>query len=369
MDISGSRLRLARQRRGFTLIELAKRIGVSPPSLSSYETGERAAPPNVALALADALRFPLGFFELPEVELLEGADRASPEASAASFRALRSLTARAAAQALSGAVIGTELWSYFAEGFDLPPLALPTVGARNPALAATITRGMQDLADEPVSSMVDVLETMGVRLLWMRNECREVDAFCFWRDGDAYVVLSQDKSAEHAVWDAAHELGHLLLHPRTGAVGRAAEDEANAFAAGLLLPEVQFRRECGSQPSHERISELKRRWRVPRGAVVRRAHELGLLSDWAYRSEFIAMNRRGKYVEDDPIEPEESALVPGMLDVEAAEGTYLEDIANTLRLNVVELCNFIPATPSAQWFGTLPDRPPSNVLPLRSRQG
>lgn len=62
------------------------------------------------------------------------------------------------------------------------------------------------------------------------------------------IVVNQDHATSRQRFTMAHELGHLMLHPRTGEVhvdyrdGRASEGtyrrerEANAFAACLLMP-------------------------------------------------------------------------------------------------------------------------------------
>ncbi|MEK2654790.1 ImmA/IrrE family metallo-endopeptidase [Pseudomonas aeruginosa] len=47
----------------------------------------------------------------------------------------------------------------------------------------------------------------------MAEETSQVNAFSCWRRGvTPFVFLNTQKSAEASRFDAAHELGHLVLH-------------------------------------------------------------------------------------------------------------------------------------------------------------
>jgi len=57
-----------------------------------------------------------------------------------------------------------------------------------------------------------------------------------WKEGTPFIFLNSAKSAERGRHDAAHELGHLVLHRHGGPIGRKAEEQANAFASAFLMP-------------------------------------------------------------------------------------------------------------------------------------
>ena len=85
--------------------------------------------------------------------------------------------------------------------------------------------------------MIHLLERHGVRVfLACRGQRGGLDAFSFWRDGVPYVFLNTTKTPQDSGMDAAHELGHLVLHAWGGPGGRAAEEEAKAFGSAFLLP-------------------------------------------------------------------------------------------------------------------------------------
>jgi Zn-dependent peptidase ImmA (M78 family) len=72
----------------------------------------------------------------------------------------------------------------------------------------------------------------------LAENTKNVDAFSCWRNGEPYVFLNTFKTTERSRFDAAHELGHLVLHKHGGPKqGRSAEHEAHLFAASFLMPE------------------------------------------------------------------------------------------------------------------------------------
>ena len=110
---------------------------------------------------------------------------------------------------------------------------------------------------------------------------------------DRYIiVLSNDKNlAARSNFDAAHELGHILLHdwnidieelPREDF--KQQEREANYFAAAFLLPKNAFLRDVSLYPRDLKYYiELKKKWKVSISAMLIRANRLGVLTDNQYQ--------------------------------------------------------------------------------------
>jgi hypothetical protein len=137
------------------------------------------------------------------------------------------------------------------DGFDLPEIEL----------IATKTRRHWGLGDGPIANTVALLETQGVILSRFSMGSEEVDAFSCWISGCPFIVLGAGKqSAVRSRFDAAHELGHLILHrdisqedlenPKMRA---RLEKEANQFAGAFLLPRTSLLGEFYST----RINHLK----------------------------------------------------------------------------------------------------------------
>src|SRR6202034_763001 len=104
---TASRLVLARKRRGLSLVQLSSEVGVSAQSLSNYENERQEPLSQVIEQLARALRFPVSFFSLPEIDLLE--------AESLSFRARSKLSARKRDMALSVGRLSIEFDNWLAE--------------------------------------------------------------------------------------------------------------------------------------------------------------------------------------------------------------------------------------------------------------
>ena len=223
-----TRLTLARRRRMLMKNRLAEMVGLTPRSITAYESGE-AEPTSASIdALAAALRFPAEFFFRPEVEEIP--------VDGASFRSMASMTAGQRDAALSAGLLAFELSEWVDERFRLPASDVPRFESYQPEAAADALRARWGLGEKPIRNMVHLLEAKGVRVFSLAEQCLSVDAFSLWRAGHGFVFLNTMKSAEHGRFDAAHELGHLVLHGHGGPQGREAELEANAFASAFLMP-------------------------------------------------------------------------------------------------------------------------------------
>lgn len=336
-----------------TLRELADRVACSPAAISQFESGDRRPSERLVAALALALGFPSGFFFAGKIEPLSAESR-SETSSVATFRSLRSLTARSRARALASGVIAAEFSRAISHRVRTPEVRLPDLSEHGPETAAATLRAAWTLGTGPISNALHVIEAHGGRAFWMRDECDEVDAFSFWREGQPFMMLSSKKTPERGRRDVGHELGHLVLHKNCQVFDRTVEDEAEQFASAFLLPKAQFSAECGANPTPARIGELKARWAVSRASVVRRAFELDLMTEWRYRSEFVAMAETGRVIEADPIAREESLLFTRLMPMFIESGIYLSDLAEELFVRVSELLNLIPLQAPERWVSAVP---------------
>jgi Zn-dependent peptidase ImmA (M78 family)/DNA-binding XRE family transcriptional regulator len=345
--VSASRLTLARKRRGLSLVRLAELTGISTRSLSAYEKGEQRPGPGRVGVIARRLDYPVEFF------FGEGIDELSP--AAVSFRAPSRLPAVRRDAALGAGRLAMELDRWIVERFELPEPDVPSLDRSDPELAADEVRARWGLGAAPVPNMVHLLEAHGIRVFSLR-ECAEVDAFStVWR-GTPYAFLNVGTTGERGRFDAAHELGHLVLH-REQEAGPAAEREANRFAAAFLMPRSGVLAHLPPAPSVDQILAGKRRWQVAAMALAHRSHEVGLLSEWLYRTTCVELGRRGfRTAEPGGITRESSQLLRKVFRALRAEHVTAADIAADLRLPPEEINGFV--------FGLIP-----TVLPGEGRDG
>lgn len=326
-----SRLTLARKRRGLTKQKLGDRIGMDWRSVSAYEGGEYPPSYETLIKLESALEFPRTFFQ--------GCDLDIPEPDAASFRAMTKMTASQRDMALGQGALALHLCKWIEKRFDLPQADLPDLSRdRTPEAAADSLRAHWGIGVLPVKNMVHLLEAKGVRVFSLAIDAREVDAFSMWKETTPFVFLNTGKSSEHSRYDAAHELGHLVLHRHGAPQGPEAERQANAFASAFLMPKSSVFAYGRSSPTLARLLELKKTWNVSVAALNYRLHVLSLTSDWQYRSLCVQISQSGYRMREPDGSPHENSqvFVKVLLSLRE-EGITRFQIANELCISVPEL--------------------------------
>jgi len=331
MVFNPSRLALARRRRGLTKRELAEAAQLSERSIVAYESGATVPTDATVEQLARALAFPVAFLHRADVDAI-------PEGSA-SFRSMARMTAAQRDRALAGGALALELTAWTEARFGLPPADVPDLRhCKDPEAAAGALRQHWRLGDGPITHMVRLIEAKGVRVFSLAEQCRELDAFSFWRAGTPFVFLNTMKSAERGRFDAAHELAHLAMHRHGEPNGREAEREADAFASAFLMPRSGVLAGAPRVPSLERLTRLKRQWNVALSAYAHRLHDIGVLSDWHYRRLVIEIQQRGfRRAEPDGGPREMSLVFEKVFDSLRKEKVSRADVARELDWPLAEL--------------------------------
>ena len=298
-----TRLAVARKRRQLTKKALAVKARVAQATLTRIENGDTCDPDKGTVeALAQALAYPVGFFYLDDCDLLS--------TESVSFRSLSSLTARQRDAALAAGTIAFSLDDWVTERFNLPAPDLLDLRDENPEAAAVALRNYWGIGSKPIPHMTKLLEAKGVRVFSLSEQNKNVDAFSCWRDDSAYVFLNTFKSAERSRYDAAHELGHLVMHIHGASSGqRDVERDANEFASAFLIPRGDLISHMQQVSSLSQLIAEKQRWGVSVAALARTAFEAGLMSEWHYRDLCRTMSTLGyRSKEPNPKLREESVL-------------------------------------------------------------
>jgi Zn-dependent peptidase ImmA (M78 family) len=186
--------------------------------------------------------------------------------------------------------------------------------------------------------MVRLLESRGVRVFSLSEQGQEVDAFSCWQAARPFIFLNTVKSAERSRFDCAHELAHLVLHRHAPNNGRPAEQEADMFASAFLMPRASVLAHAPRNATVERLIRAKAFWNVSVGALARRMAELGLVSEWQYRTLAIEIQNRGFRTAEPESSPREMSLVfDKVFSALSAEGIRKQDVARELAWPVAEL--------------------------------
>lgn len=325
------RLKVALARRGVGKHVFCNDIGISTRALLAFEKGEKRPSMETAHRLADALGFPVRFFFMddpPEVS-----------ADAASFRALSSLTVKQRDQALSAGVLAADLAGWLDERFDLPQPDVPRLLDIDPDRAALFLRSEWGLGERAAPNMIHLAEAHGVRVFSISEESVRINAFSLWRGEEPFVFLNTKKGAESSRYDIAHELGHLILHGQHEAPrGREYEHQANRFAAAFLMPARAVVASGLSGASLPTIIKAKRQWGVSVLALIVRLHNLGLVTDWHYRTLCIEAGKLGvRKDEPNSIPGETSQLLTKVFAILSDEGQRRGAVAKQLGFSRHEL--------------------------------
>lgn len=181
-------------------------------------------------------------------------------------------------------------------------------------ISVTVDRLRQELSLEPrwalgfakVETMVGLLterlEEAGVFLVYNGivgnnthrklavDECR---GFALVSDVAPYIFVNSADSKTAQMFTLIHEAVHLMLGVSAGHAGEevATDDEienyCNRVAAEFLVPAAELREMWDGN-----IKRIASRFKVSEPVIVRRGHDLGLLSEEAYRAFWLAYNQR-----------------------------------------------------------------------------
>ena len=273
--------------RGFTAVELAARMGVSPYTVSRWRNDARLPSPELLAQLAGELRVSPQWLMRPK----------APPLSRPNFRG--SVAQMKADRSLLNVRVGwlAEMAEQLEEYVDYPAVNVPRLSFSKATEisdadiegAAEHCRAVWGLREAPVADVVLLLENAGVIVAREETGTARIEGLSAWsQKGRPYVLLCADKAnGFRSRFDAAHELGHLVLHgsiaaPNDATTHKLMELQAHRFAGAFLLPAKSFAGEVSLPVSLQGLLLLKKRWGVSVAAMILRLVALGVLSDNDY---------------------------------------------------------------------------------------
>jgi len=286
-------VRIAAQRRsvGMKQAQLAGRVGVHRNTISKWEKGETEPTGSEIFRVGEALG--CGFLEIlsPSARLI------APQFA---FRAHKMLR-----KDVDLVVKGRKCVQAYREIEEILETPLGGVLRRYPfdpnetpagnwiEMAAEELRESSGLGGRGPENLPLILESLGVRCLFFETPVKGIDALSTIYDGMDFVLLKRpERGIERTLFSAAHELGHLVLHPNLFATedeseaqdnGRDYEGEANLFAGCFLVPRDDLIRVWKEErlsrlPILHAVLFLKRIFSVSFHCLFYRLRELGLSS-------------------------------------------------------------------------------------------
>ncbi|TDB81211.1 ImmA/IrrE family metallo-endopeptidase [Actinomadura sp. KC216] len=338
------RLTLARRLRGLRKNQVAQAVGTTPKAIGRYEAGVQTPEEPMVRRLAIALGVPVEFFQ-------GGRSRASLDG--AHFRSLRSTSQIERDQALAYGRIATDVVGALEDLVDFPEVDLPEytvspdeIAGNGPVEAARVARKALVGEPGPVPHMVRLLEGHGVIVLVLPDAAERVDAFSVGVHPRPMVFFNPAKGDYwRNRFDAAHELGHLVMHADAEPGEKIVEDQAHRFAAEFLMPEDDIGGELPASPDWDRLAELKAMWGVSIAALLYRARTLRIMKEAAYRNAMTVLSSRGwRRQEPGPAKPlEQPTMLTRAIEIVGTAGTSRDLVAERARVTRADLDLLVPA--------------------------
>lgn len=317
--------------------------------MSKWETGEQTPDPEALERLASALNVRVSYFLSPSY---------NSEAAPRHFRSMATATATlrkkcgARLSWLQEVSLTLQQWVDFPQ-VNIPQISLPhfsKITEDDIEAAAEECRRHWRLGTGPISDMLLVLENAGVVVAFDEMETDKLDGVSEWAEpeGRPYVLLASDKNTcVRSRFDAAHELGHLVLHRgvtemeiRNLSLHKELERQAHRFASAFLMPAERFSIEV-QRFSLDALLAMKSRWRTAVGAMIMRCRDLDLISD-EYASQLFKYRSARRWTKQEPLddvwERERPRLLSRSLRLILEEGgVALDALAEELSLSPADV--------------------------------
>lgn len=362
------RLEQALAARGFSAVELAARIEVTSTTISRWRNRAQIPSGEMLDRLAAELRVSPEWLTRP---VHAGISSPYFRGSIAQMKADRALL-NARTNWLD------EISLQLEEYVDYPQLDIPF--KRYAKLNEITDADIEEAADEcrdhwglknaPIADVLLLLENAGVILSREETGTPRIEGLSAWSaNGRPLVLLCADKgNAYRSRFDAAHELGHLVLHrfieaPTSAATHKQMEQQAHRFAGAFLLPSKGFAAEVASPVTLQGLLFLKKRWGVSVAAMIMRLLALGVIGESDYLR--LIKHRSAKWgnkrePNDDDREPEKARLLKRTVELLSSEGIVTMDaLPSLLGLSARDVESLLGLP-----FGSL-DMPKANVLELK----
>lgn len=320
----GERLRQLRLINDKSLQEVGSAILTTKQYIQQLET-DLQNPTDVTVdALSSYFEVSPKFFEIPYTNRIYEAD--------CYFRKAKSTPLNVKEKAQHFASLLEDYVNFIEDEFDLPPIQFLEKDFDYKEITYSL---IEQVADElrgawgldletPIDNMTKAIENAGAIVTYFDELSDKIDAFSINRKRPIVIRNNEKDSGCRLRFDLAHECGHLVLHKfiDNSFEDDIKEDQANRFASAFLLPRRGFAKEfhdvfLGQRINWGKMLQLKKRWKVSFGAIIRRAYDLGMIDAVKYRGACIYLRKSGqskKEAGDDYIDIENSNLLNNITD-------------------------------------------------------
>ncbi|GKK96357.1 transcriptional regulator [Klebsiella variicola] len=290
----GERLKRARSAAGLSMKELSLQAGVSATMIKKYEHNESMPSSGVLVKMSRALGVRNEYFFRPAKYELKGIEYR--KRSTVAMKVLNRIKADVLDQAERWMEL-CNIWPSFPlPSFVKPKFSVSLIDDYNQI--ETIANELRDywgLGNQPVTSMIDILESHGILVIVTDVDSSEkFDGLQATVSSKPVVVISSQWPGDRQRFTLAHELGHLILHDM---ISKNLDEEkaCNRFSGAFIFPEVSVRKYLGNKRSHLEVQELyllKMDYGLSMMACIYRAKDLGIITDAKFKDLFMYFSVR-----------------------------------------------------------------------------
>lgn len=320
---------LARESRGYNHRDFAVLVDMSNSNLGKIESGEIGVTQAKLLNIASQADYPLHFFfqegEIKMENLSWKKRRKVP------YKLLFPILAKANIITLQVQILNKALNPQLIE---LPTFEISE--SLTPQDIAKKVRTLWDLEKITSNSLLKAIEDKGIVVSEFDFKSTRIDGLSMLTNDQRPVIfLNSTLDGDKQRFTLAYELGQLIMH--TFFVPDVTLDpskSANLFAAELLMPESEMRKEFENGITFQSLALLKKKWRVSMIALLYRADDLGYLTSNQKRYLIQQFNERNirRY------EPEELRILP---ERPRLLKFLIGEIRNKGRLTVMDTANLM----------------------------
>jgi Zn-dependent peptidase ImmA (M78 family)/DNA-binding XRE family transcriptional regulator len=324
-----ARLTVARNALGMKQNELAEKMGRTPATISKWENGIYGQAPdgNAIASLSDILGVEKAWFYkfMPRYE------------GVAFFRSLKSELYLARDKISARLKFVYEIFYSLDQRVEFPDVDIPdlmrgrdykTLRPEDIDVIADELRDYWMLGDDPIDDLMIVIENSGIIICEDHVDSSKLDGVSQWIDQRPFMLLAKDKDGGvRRRFDAAHELGHIVMHQAVKDDDIAShlsliEEQAMVFAGAFLLPASAFSSDV-TDATLDVLADIKPKWKVSIGAMIKRLGTLNLITNdhqrnlWKYYS---YRKWRGNEPYDDRLEVERPTNIRTAIEMVALDG-------------------------------------------------
>ena len=343
-DINPEMITLARQSRGLSQKELAQELAITPALLSKMESGIRDTTTENLKKTASILDYPVDFFfnkhSIYGLGISEIYHRRRQDISNKTLDRIHAQV-NIITMSLNKMLRGVEIGENEFRSLDIDEFS------GDASEVARAVRAMWNVTPGPIRNLTRIVEYARAIVIPFDFGTNRIDALSYWRGSSVPLFfVNAYIPGDRLRFSLCHELGHTIMHQNCPLPD--VERQADIFAAEFLMPEKEIRSQL-IDTTLEKLAILKPHWKVSMAALLKRATDLGTITERKSRTLWAQMGKSGiRYREPAELDipPEIPSLQQEIVSIYSNEMEYsIPELSRMLTLYEDDICRYFFGLP------------------------